>query len=477
MPEHMKINRLKLLIVALVSASFLLAGCEDDRNNFMVSDSVSFVGTTEELQQIKEISIYDQTYDIPVVKNGKGMSAATVHLQASQAALTAYNEAHGTAYAYLPENCYEMTSALHFGEGDFRKFATIKWDLGAVAALDASQKYVIPLELSVEGSALPVVEDRKQAFITLLSASASMGSFTTSSMDGDLVFDGQITLNTPISTLDVTIDYAIDNSLVDAYNEANGTSYKAAPEGMVSLVASSSSIAAGETSTTFACRVSLQKFKEHVTELQNGGGFVVPVSITSVTEGVTVAERTAYVPLFDREIKGPWELREGYEIGWAFGPTNPGNAMYTGARLFDGSLTNEWIPYINGNDQNEFPMVFVADLGQPHIFTKFLIADSYNFQGSYRDYEIYISDNYDGANTVWTKVASGMRDYTYCVEANTSPFIKDHPDLTYDYPIQQVAMGRYLKFVILKCESTRDNGIAPSPCGGGKLADVWGAGL
>ena len=193
--------------------------------------------------------------------------------------------------------------------------------------------------------------------------------------------------------------------------------------------------------------------------------------------GVAIEQKTAFVPLFPRETKGPWELLEGYEIGWAFGPTNPGNAMYTGARLFDGVVSNEWIPFINGNDQNVFPMVFVADMGQPHIFTNFLIADSYNFQGSYRDYEIYISNAYDGANTAWTKVASGMRDYTYCVEANTSPYVKDHPDLTYDYPIQQVAMGRYLKFVILKCEATRDNGIAPSPCGGGKLGDVWGEAL
>lgn len=471
----MKINRLKLLIVAL-SAATLLGSCKDDRNNFMVSDSVSFVGTTEELQQIKEISIYEQTYDIPVLKNGKGQSAATVHLETSKSILMAYNVTNGTSYAYMPEECYEITPTLHFGETDFRKFATIKWDVAAVAALDAEQTYVIPIELSVEEYALPLAEGRKRIFITLIGSSVSMGSFTTSSVEGDLVFDGQIALNSPISTLDVSIDYAIDNSLVDAYNEANGTSYKAAPDGMASLVASTSTIASGELTTTFSCRVSTQQVKEHIDELKTGG-YVVPVSITSVTEGVTIGQKTAFVPLYPREAKGPWELLEGYEIGWAFGPTNPGNAMYTGARLFDGEVSNEWIPYINGNDQNEFPMVFVADMGQPHIFTNFLIADSYNFQGSYRDYEIYISNAYDGANTVWTKVASGMRDYTYCVEANTSPYVKDHPDLTYDYPIQQVAMGRYLKFVILRCEATRDNGIAPSPCGGGKLGDVWGEAL
>lgn len=470
----MKINRLKLLIVALSAAAFM--GCQDDRNNFMVSDSVSFVGTAEVLQQIREVSIYDQTCDIPVLKNGKGQSAATVHVQTSEAVLTAYNQANGTSYAYLPESCYEITSTLHFGEDDFRKFATLKWDVGAVSALDAEQTYVIPLELSVEGSVLPLAEDRKQTFITLVGSSVSMGALTNSSTGSDLVFDGQISLNSAISTLDVTIDYAIDNSQVAAYNEANGTSYKAAPDGMASLVATTSTIAAGELATTFSCRISTQKVKEHIDELK-AGGYVVPVSITSVTEGVTIEQKTAFVPLFPRETKGPWELLEGYEIGWAFGPTNPGNAMYTGARLFDGVVSNEWIPFINGNDQNVFPMVFVADMGQPHIFTNFLIADSYNFQGSYRDYEIYISNAYDGANTAWTKVASGMRDYTYCVEANTSPYVKDHPDLTYDYPIQQVAMGRYLKFVILKCEATRDNGIAPSPCGGGKLGDVWGEAL
>ena len=42
MLEPMKINMWKLLIAGLF-ASAALAGCEDNRNNFMVDDTLSFV--------------------------------------------------------------------------------------------------------------------------------------------------------------------------------------------------------------------------------------------------------------------------------------------------------------------------------------------------------------------------------------------------------------------------------------------------
>ena len=40
----MKINMWKLLIVALI-ASTALVGCKDERDNFMVDDTISFINT------------------------------------------------------------------------------------------------------------------------------------------------------------------------------------------------------------------------------------------------------------------------------------------------------------------------------------------------------------------------------------------------------------------------------------------------
>lgn len=82
----MKINMWKLLIAGLF-ASAALAGCEDNRNNFMVDDSISFLGTADDLQNIMTVSVYTEEYELPVVKNGKGLSEATAHIEVSETAL------------------------------------------------------------------------------------------------------------------------------------------------------------------------------------------------------------------------------------------------------------------------------------------------------------------------------------------------------------------------------------------------------
>ena len=54
MLEPMKINMWKLLIAGLF-ASAALAGCEDNRNNFMVDDTLSFVNE----EQYAGVSVYN----------------------------------------------------------------------------------------------------------------------------------------------------------------------------------------------------------------------------------------------------------------------------------------------------------------------------------------------------------------------------------------------------------------------------------
>lgn len=66
----MKINMWKLLIAGLF-ASAALAGCEDNRNNFMVDDTLSFVNE----EQYAGVSVYNGKYEFAILKNGKGSKA------------------------------------------------------------------------------------------------------------------------------------------------------------------------------------------------------------------------------------------------------------------------------------------------------------------------------------------------------------------------------------------------------------------
>ena len=192
----MKINIWKLLLVAMVVPA-VMGACKDDRNNYMVDDSISYVdsdGTWEEAKGYFTIPVYDEKYVFPVVKNGKGLSSTTVRLEASESALAAYNTANETNYVALPENCYTFeTKQLNFSKDEIRKFATITWDMASVAALDPDTDYVIPVQLVSTASDVPVSEDRGLMLLNLQLADVSMALLetgATSSVDGAFVYNG-----------------------------------------------------------------------------------------------------------------------------------------------------------------------------------------------------------------------------------------------------------------------------------------------
>ena len=47
--------------------------------------------------------------------------------------------------------------------------------------------------------------------------------------------DITVRIDKAIPTIDLTLDFEVDNTLIAAYNEANGTDYEAAPEGLVTV--------------------------------------------------------------------------------------------------------------------------------------------------------------------------------------------------------------------------------------------------
>lgn len=463
----MKINMWKLLIVALI-ASTALVGCKDERDNFMVDDTISFINT----ENYATVSVYNEKYDFPVMKNGKGFSGATAHLTVSETALADYNAANNTNYAAMPENCYKLSATtLKFAKDDLRKIVELSWDETAVLALDKSKDYVVPVQLSVDNGSVQVSEGLDLLIVHPKLSSVSMektmaGSLFPSAAGDAISCDGNVVLDNPISVMDVTVNFTIDNSLVAAYNEANGTDYKAAPDGFATMASATSQIAAGQTSAPFSCNFDSDLLFSG-SELEVIGNLLVPIRISSTSvDGLGISNGVMYVPFtMDKELKGPWALLEGEENCYAKDPNNGGAAwimQYTADKLFDGEITagHEWISWFA--TPIEFPITFVVDMGQRQVFTNFLISDYSTHQGNLREYEIYTAEEYDGANTQWNLVASGKRSYGWTGVATV-----------YDFPVQKHFAGRYLKFQIMKAEST----VGDYLYGRGKLADVQGVGF
>lgn len=463
----MKITMWKLLIAVLI-ASAALVGCKDERNNFMVDDTISFVNENP----YTVVSVYNGRYEFAVLKNGKGQQGAKALLAVSETALAEYNAANGTNYVLLPANCYKLsTSTLGFSEGDTRKFVELTWDDDAIFALGDAAEYVIPIQLSVANNALKVDENRNVVIINPRRATIGMESSLADAIQpnatGDeIAINGNIVLDNAISTMDLTVNVAVDNSLVDAYNQANGTNYQIAPDGFATLAAASSLISAGQTTAPFTCKINSDKLFDG-SELKIAGNLLVPIRITSASlDGISISTEVMYIPVtMDKVLKGPWTLLEGEGNCYARDPLAPGWASgYTADKLFDGEITpgHEWISWFA--TQIEFPITFVVDMGQRQVFTNFVISDYSTHQGNYREYEIYTAEEYDGANTQWNKVASGKRDYGWTGVATP-----------YDYPVQKHYAGRYLKFQILKAEYNMAAG--DYQFGRGKLADVQGVGF
>ena len=118
----MKINIWKLLLAALVVPA-AMGACTDERNNFMVDDSVSFVDSDGDWQEFKTLPVYDEAYRFPVVKNGKGLSGATIYIETPDSVIDSYNKLNGTDFVALPAECYDFsTNELRFSKKEIRKF-------------------------------------------------------------------------------------------------------------------------------------------------------------------------------------------------------------------------------------------------------------------------------------------------------------------------------------------------------------------
>ena len=303
----MRMNIKNIIIAA--SALSIAVSCVDDRNNCMVDDSFGFNNAVGE--NVVTLPIYGESYDLAVIKSGKGVQEGVVDVYSSNVDLLAYNEANGTKYFPISnENeVYSFSDAsLSFDAEEVSKTLTISWSAAKVAEymnsqVDPENNYCIPV--SLKSSDLEVNDGRNIFILNLVTSTVTAEQTLLSktieweSEASEETMNITLRIDKTIPTLDLELGFEIDETLVAKYNEENGTAYAAAPAGLITL-GDTPCIKAGEDFVYLPVTLNTEVLVDEATGLikADWDGYVAPVKLTSMSiDGVNVNNGVTYFVL------------------------------------------------------------------------------------------------------------------------------------------------------------------------------------
>lgn len=269
-----------------------------------------------------------------------------------------------------------------------------------------------------------------------------------------ITLSGDMSLNLPVLGLDTKVYYEIDNSLISAYNAANGTSYVAASDGVVTLP-EYATIQENKTEGQFTLVLNNPLLPARGTT----SDLLVPLKFKYYKLGdVEIALNGVCYLIIEykphAEIMGndDWELLEGEELSIGYDPVF-GTAWYrehySSKGLCDGNLAIG-LTYPEGHvwgawfdTPMDLPLEFVFDMKVLHKPDKVLKHEFSSFQGSWNHIQIYLSYEYgrNGVDADWKLAYDGTLGAPGWV-SNTGEKYED--EMTGD------VIGRYLKIVLVE---------------------------
>lgn len=331
-------NMKKILRNILFSALTItaVASCADDRNNFLPDDSFGFNNKAGE--NVLTLPLYGGSHQINVIKSGKGLNEGVVNITTSNLDLNNFNKANGAGYIPLPSDMdlYSFSDeSLTFGVDDVTKPVTVSWDIAKVAAFmeqEPANQYCIPVVLRSEG--LEVNEGRHIFILNLVTSTVTAEqtllsrTYEWESEPVSETMDITVRIDKAIPGIDLTLDFEVDNDLIAAYNQANGTDYEAAPEGLVSFGADPV-IKAGEGYVLYPVTINTEALAdENGLVKSNWNGYVVPVKLSGMSvDGVKVNNGLTYIVVKGLEPIPPQLFTRQWGI-FATSSTNPWQATF-----------------------------------------------------------------------------------------------------------------------------------------------------
>lgn len=286
----------KTLLIAL--AFVLATGCfKDDRNNFMVEDSISVAKLTQ------TASVHTGYVTIGIAKNGRGLTSATAKLStASAEELAAINAAGETSWEAIPENLYKIDQpSLSWDKEEFVKNTTLSWDVEALAAhIGNKTNCVIPVKVSSSTSA-DIKEGRDIIVVNVTRTTVKVtktelgytiarknvepnAKGVTPTLKETISLD--ITFDYPINCVSMSFPVSIDNSKIAAYNQTQEEVFTQAPEGLITLLDDKVSLEEGATSASIRLVLDKSKLLDSNGKLKDFGNYVVPIAFSKEPQAV-----------------------------------------------------------------------------------------------------------------------------------------------------------------------------------------------
>ena len=363
-----KIFRHILLSALTITA---VASCADDRNNFLPDDSFGFNNKAGD--NVLTLPLYGGSYEIDVIKSGKGLNEGVVNITTSNLDLNNFNKANGAGYIPLPSDMdlYSFSDeSLTFGVDDVTKLVTVSWDIAKVAAFmeqEPANQYCIPVVLRSEG--LEVNEGRHIFILNLVTSTVTAEqtllsrTYEWESEPVSETMDITVRIDKAIPGIDLTLDFEVDNDLIAVYNQTNGTDYEVAPEGLVSFGADPV-IKAGEEYVLYPVTINTEVLAdENGLVKSNWNGYVVPVKISGMSvDGVKVNNGLTYIVVKGLEPIPPQLFTRQWGI-FATSSTNPWQATFGLSDARNITMDDEYVyvPQSAGGD----PVLKAVSIADP----------------------------------------------------------------------------------------------------------------
>jgi hypothetical protein len=295
----------------MLSALLLLGGCGENIHDFRktLASEASNEVYIDAKDQLKEYTITHTINDgsdtllvkFPVHSTAPVTSRTRVRMVIDAELQSLYNQAHETDYALLPEGSLATRMTVYIPEGKTKSsdsvviaYAGPMNKLNGIASDGTPQmEYILPLRiLKVLGVDADIEYGNRTSYIRV----------TVRQNDGVKVASPAVFFrNTPIfnrfadigsipftvstcymkTTEPVNVRMALNNNLIAAYNEANGTNYQPLPGNVTPI-----DLEIGEGKTNIASKLN---YDGDITALTDRNGYLIPLEIQS--SDMTVFER------------------------------------------------------------------------------------------------------------------------------------------------------------------------------------------